>query len=687
MTPNHTNYKTNLPHMIKRKKAMILGITLLGLSSTALILQNTKPTYSATTQLIFSGKDAAFIKTQTAFIGSNNIAKYVIKKLNLVDDPYFNINAKQQNPHKFKTINTYETKLDEFSNPLISKELEPVITHFLNGFSATIEPNSYILNLEYKSDNPHKSAHILNNITANYIDSLNDDPQKHLGTKERKLFTSLKANLVAAESKLAQFKQDLSSQKPATNSNKALKEIKQAKIEYKAAKANLEPFINKKGKISLNPKAAAIQNSNAIQKLKLRLAQLNSELETISPTHKNSHKDITEIKSQIDIANEQIKDKAILIIARIKSKHDKALSRLESLQKPDNTATNGHNKITHEKLSGLQAQIKEASDIFEEYEQARRNLTTPENQAKSPAIQLSGATASPKPISPNKPLILGLGTSLSFILAILLAIFIEKNRNTFLSGRQLEESLDLPCQALIPRIKPEKGKSIASYVVNNPTSPLSEAVRSLRLILKLRAEASEHQSKVITFTSSFQNEGKTTLSSWMASLAAKSGERVILVDCDLRRPSIHKSFGHKNTLSLVEYLGGKSKLEEVIDTNDPSGLHIIYGRSAPGSALDLISSEKMENLIRSLRKSYDLVILDTPACMAASDARALEKLSDQLVYIVAWNKTSHEIVHNGISQFTQFGKAQISTVLTNIDPKKHVQFGYGEAINYYGHYK
>ena len=137
----------------------------------------------------------------------------------------------------------------------------------------------------------------------------------------------------------------------------------------------------------------------------------------------------------------------------------------------------------------------------------------------------------------------------------------------------------------------------------------------------------------------------------------------------------------------MDYLSGAHKLEEVIDTKDPSGLHAIYGRAVPNSALDLVSSKKMDKLILSLKNDYDLIIIDTPACMAVSDARAIQKNCDQLLYVVAWHRTRKEVVHSGLSQFDKFENLQISTVLTNVDVKKHVQFGFGEVVSDYGTYK
>ncbi len=121
-------------------------------------------------------------------------------------------------------------------------------------------------------------------------------------------------------------------------------------------------------------------------------------------------------------------------------------------------------------------------------------------------------------------------------------------------------------------------------------------------------------------------------------------------------------------------------MEDIINTSDPSGAHIIFGRSIPNSAIDLLSSERTEQLIRSLRKAYDLIIIDSPASMAAPDAQALAKLSDTVLYAVHWNKTRREIVQSGISQFPKAEKPRCATVLTQINLEKHIEFGFGHSF-------
>lgn len=663
---------------------LVFGVAFLGFSLTALVVQNLKATYTANAQIIFDDTDPSFIGSQKARLGSSDIAQGVIAELKLMNDPEFNVKVKPlQEKSKFKAIDVYNTKLSYLSGEIIAKEMQPVISRFREYFTAQIIPNSLVVNVEYKAHSPEKAAIILNEIIKLYLESLT--PRTHIkdNVYETKIFEKLQENSKAAQSNFELLKSRIGQLKPKHNISEPSKEYGEAKSKYIKAKARLAPFLGD-NKTALNSLTSPV-----IRKLKSRRNALKQRLSALSLDYGVKHPDIIHLKSQIADIDSQIFYKKMDIIDLIKADYVSAKSQLQSFPKTkiNDNSNEYYNAFMRKKLKMLQEQAEETRRIFNDYKAIYKKSLEEEDEVRIPAKILSKVSVSEIASFPDKPKILAIGTLISFIFGLLLAIFVEKTRNSFLSARQVEEYLDIPCYALIPRVKGDKNKPLSRYVVDNPSSATSEAVRALKLVIKLCAEAKGRDCKVITVTSSLPNEGKTTLSSWIAQLAAKSGKRVILVDADLRRPSVHKSFGHPNNLSLAEYLSGQNKLEEVIDSSDPSGLHIIYGRSVPNSALDLISSDKMEQLIRSLRKAYDLVIIDSPACMAVSDARALEKLSDQLLYTVSWNKTSREIVHNGISQFTQFENAMIATVLTNIDLKKHVQLGYGEAVNYYGSYK
>ncbi|HRQ62068.1 MAG TPA: CpsD/CapB family tyrosine-protein kinase [Alphaproteobacteria bacterium] len=255
--------------------------------------------------------------------------------------------------------------------------------------------------------------------------------------------------------------------------------------------------------------------------------------------------------------------------------------------------------------------------------------------------------------------------------------------NTFRSPGQLEWLGRYPCFALIPEVAGLKGAASADFILSKPASSAAESVRTLRTVMNLRG-ANGQKPKVVSITSALPGEGKSTLAGWLARVAAKAGEKVILIDADLRRPSLHKNFGQNNEASLVEYLSGKASLTDIIYKDKATGLHVLFGKSLPGSALDLISSQKMADMMESLRQAYDLVIIDSPACLAVSDARVLAKLSDQALYVVGWDKTPRDIVLGGVKQFADMGYGPLAFVLAGVDVHRHVRYGYGDTVYYYG---
>ena len=168
------------------------------------------------------------------------------------------------------------------------------------------------------------------------------------------------------------------------------------------------------------------------------------------------------------------------------------------------------------------------------------------------------------------------------------------------------------------------------------------------------------------------------LSSWLGRASALAGDKVIVIDCDMRLPSLHATLGYKNDTTLVDYLTGKANLEDVIQKDPATGMHMIYARAVPQSALNLVGSERMRTLIEALREAYDLVIIDTPAAMAASDARVLATLSDITLYGVRWSDTPEEAVLQGMKQFTDIG-VRIASVLLNVNIGQQKPYEYGDT--------
>lgn len=263
--------------------------------------------------------------------------------------------------------------------------------------------------------------------------------------------------------------------------------------------------------------------------------------------------------------------------------------------------------------------------------------------------------------------LLGSIPGLGLLLGLFLALLNDRYDRGFRTDHALEEETGFSTLGTIPvPLKPEA--KTAAHVLQKPSSAEAEAVRALRTGLRLTGEKEGRPLRVITVTSSHQDDPRTLLAVWLARLAARSGEKVLLLDADLRQPQAHVYLGHSNTPSLVDYLTGHNHLEQIIWKQDSSGMHVIFGSPVPNTALDLVSSEKMRKMMGYLRQGYDFIVVCAPPCLTSADAALLANESDQALYLVTARTTYRSTVRKGLKLFADFGYKAVSLAL--LTPKK-----------------
>jgi capsular exopolysaccharide synthesis family protein len=178
------------------------------------------------------------------------------------------------------------------------------------------------------------------------------------------------------------------------------------------------------------------------------------------------------------------------------------------------------------------------------------------------------------------------------------------------------------------------------------------------------------------------NEGKSTFAYSLAWAAASSGKKVILVDCDMRNPSANRIADLPLGPGLVNILSSKSSMEEAIQSGHTANLSILTAGDQPPNPSDLLLSERMKLLMRQLKESYDLVILDSPPVMAVSDPRVLAPQSEAVLFLVQWAKTKRENVVYALRQLAENGAKIAGVVVTQVNVKKHAEYEYGDSGYY-----
>lgn len=210
-------------------------------------------------------------------------------------------------------------------------------------------------------------------------------------------------------------------------------------------------------------------------------------------------------------------------------------------------------------------------------------------------------------------------------------------------------------------------------VDKEPKSIAAESYRTLRTNIQYSSFDKEY--RVIVVTSSEPGEGKSTTAGNLALSIAQDNKKVILIDCDLRKPSIHKKFKISNLVGLSDVMVGKEELTKVVHRYGKNLVILTSGKIPPNPS-EMLSSKTMSNLIETLKESFDYIILDTPPVQAVTDSQILSTKADGTILVVRAERTKKESVQNAVNLLKKVNANIIGTVLNGVDLKRNKYYYY-----------
>lgn len=212
-----------------------------------------------------------------------------------------------------------------------------------------------------------------------------------------------------------------------------------------------------------------------------------------------------------------------------------------------------------------------------------------------------------------------------------------------------------------------------------PKSPSAEAFRTLRT--NIQFSALDNELKVIVVTSSGPGEGKSTVMANLAITVAGSGKKVLLIDCDLRKPTVHKKLGIDNKFGITNILVGDKTLQEAIRNIEVPNLHIITSGPIPPNPAELIESNKMKKLIEGLKQEYDMILIDAPPVLAVTDAQILSTIADGTIFVTSYGQAEKFAVIKARELIDKVGGKILGVILNKIPEKGNSYYG----SYYYGY--
>jgi len=295
------------------------------------------------------------------------------------------------------------------------------------------------------------------------------------------------------------------------------------------------------------------------------------------------------------------------------------------------------------------------------------------------------------PIKPKKRQNLLLGLIVGLALGIGLAFFQDYLDDTIKDGDEAKRVMGLPLLAVIPHIPqdetdeagaaaPETGKLFTQM---SPKSVAAEAFRSLRT--NLHFSAIQREKKIMLVTSSFPSEGKSIISANLANILSQTGARVLIIDCDLRRSSLHTKFGHSKTPGLSELLAGDITFTAAIHDIGIPGLDLITAGTTPPNPSELLGSEAMRQFLLDQRAAYDNIVIDAPPLLAVTDAPVLTEISDLVVLVMEVGRVPIAAARH-MREMLATIKAPVAGLVINDKTGKGEAYGYGRYGGKYYRY-
>jgi capsular exopolysaccharide synthesis family protein len=706
--------------MFRRRIWLVLGIAAVLFVCAFLVLQTLTPRFTASTVVMIETRreqvvdiesvlsdlapKGGVVNTQAALIKSKSVVTRVIDKLGLEDDPEFNPLLRSEQGGAGGLLPHWLTGLFSSPKTLSPEERERVESETVfRSVLAALEtsPNSSTLSIEiaFTSTDREKAARIANAVAEAYV--LDQLEAKFEATRRAnewltERLSELRTQLDEAERAVEIFRteNDLVSANTdgGTLNEQQLSELNSQLILARAERAakqarydRLQEIMKRGGNVDA---IGEVLSSPVITGLRQQQAELARRQAELSSRYGPRHPEILKVQAEQRDLGREISQEIGRIADGMRNEVDVAATRERSLQESLEGLTkraSGDNQAFVQ-LRALERDAAATRTLYESFLTRFRQTSEQQDLLTPDARVISEASIPTAPSEPKMNILLAGALIAALGAGLGCAVLLELLDDTFHTTTQVEETLGVANLGVVPLVdRATAGRDQPQeFLQKKPLSSYAEAFRGLRTALALSNVDKPPQ--VVLFTSSLPGEGKTTAAASFALAASKAGSKVVLVDCDLRRPKAVEALKLKKPeAGLVEYLAQQTSLDDVL-LHHESGLDVIPIVAGTANPTELLGSQHMKDLMAHLRRTYDLVVIDSAPVLPVSDTRQLAKLVDTTLFVVQWNKTPKAAAKNAIREFFTFGLPLAGVVLAQVDLSQQKKYGYGDGGYYYSSY-
>jgi polysaccharide biosynthesis transport protein len=637
--------------------------------------------------------DRDFYQTQYELLKSHSLAERVINELNL--------HTKLE--EETKGILTWLSDLfgadggdDRVKQQadLLKENSEKIrkVNAFLGGL--TVEPirNSRLVNVSYESPDPIMAARVANMLAQSYV-SMNLEKKfeanAYAKTFLQERIAQVKAKLEEAERSQVEYARTHNifnlDKDGGTTSGQNLQEFNAAMAKAEQERIKSESLYNQVYSSKVGELPRELENT-LIQQLKSSRAKLEADYQDKLKTFKPGYPVMQELSAQIAELNAQITKEVASVRSSVKSSYEAAKNQENMLR---NKLKNSQGEVLDLQSRSIQYNIikREADTNRQLYDgllQRLKEVSVAGGVGTNNIMVVDKADIPTNKYKPRTLLNLLIGLLLGVVAGVGLAFFVEHLDDTFKSGDDIERTLGLPLLGIIPDVEIVNNhvQTLQQVIGTDSRSPMAEAFRSARTALTF--STSEGAPKVLGISSSHMSEGKSTTSLCLAINFTLCGQSVLLIDADLRKPSLHRAFDIDNKLGLTNHLAGLSPLSEITQTTSVDKLFFIPTGPLPPNPAELLQGTKMRDLIAGVRDKFDIVIVDGPPVLGLADALILGNAVDRLLLVIQAGSTERSVVKTALKRLRMARVNPLGCILNKLG-QKHLGYGYDYHYSYYAY--
>jgi succinoglycan biosynthesis transport protein ExoP len=701
---------------VRKFKWAILAFALVVTLVAAVVAYVSTPIYEAKTTIlietskqkvvsiedVYSGAGATreYFQTQVEIIKSREVALKAVAKLKLYEHPSFDPRAPATGIAALKEQMGFATA----KAPRVWTE-QTLTEAVVGAFSANlfIEPirSSQLVVIRFQSSDADLAARVTNTVAQTYIENDLDARFQMTRTASawiQEQMSGLKDKLNQSEQALQAYreKQGLVSVKDNSQggTGQQMDQLQSRLIEARTRRVEIESTYklikeaSAAGDLASQP---AVLNSGLVAEAKRLSTEASRKLTEVSQRYGREHPRYLQAESDARSASENLQRQIELVVGGVTNEYERARSTEKMLESSLAAARGSVQNVNRKEfeLGRYERDVDSNKQMYDMFIKRSKETNVGGDLQTTVARVVDYAVKPNLPIKPKKSMIIGIALVVGLAVGVMLALLLELLDNTLKNSEDVEVRLRQPLLTIMPMLsKTDAERKVSGRIVlDSPNSLYAEAIRTARTGVLLSSV--DMPSRTIVVTSSVPGEGKTTFSSNLA-MAHALTKKTLLIDADMRRPSVSKCYGlDPNANGLSELVAGTAKLADCLHQIEGTNLMVMTSGIIPPNPLELLHSERFGHTLDALSKHFEIVIIDSPPVELVSDAAVIAARTSGVIFVTRAQRTPYPLARKSLARMRRAHGHIIGVVLNALDIDKAEKY-YGDYSGYgkhgYGNY-